>query len=63
MRVDGELQACTEKPLTVSTARHLSYSLLSAGQISEFEKHLDLDFMTTDEDRERYRVNVSYNNA
>ena len=63
MRVDGELQACSQETLTVSTARHLSYSLLSASQISEFEEDLDLDFMTTDEDQERYRVNVSYNNG
>lgn len=63
MRVDGELQVCTEEPLTVSTARHLSYSLLSTNQIAAFKENLDLDFMTTDEDHERYRVNVSYNNG
>jgi twitching motility protein PilT len=63
IRADGELQACSEQTLTVSTARHLSYSLLSDSQISEFERDLDLDFMTTDEDHERYRVNVSYNNG
>ncbi len=63
MRIDGKLQACSEDSLTVSTARQLSYSLLSDNQVSEFENELDLDFMTTDEDHERYRVNVSYNNG
>ncbi len=63
MRVDGELQPYTEEGLTASMARHLSYSLLSDSQIDEFEKALDLDFMTADTDQKRYRVNVSYNNG
>lgn len=63
MRVDGELEPYTEHALSSSIARHLGYSLLSASQIEEFEKVLDLDFMTLDTDQQRYRVNVSYNNG
>jgi twitching motility protein PilT len=63
MRVDGELHPYTEQALTSSTARHLSYSLLSTSQIEQFEQTLDLDFMTADTDQQRYRVNVSYNNG
>ena len=63
MRVDGELQPVTEEPLALSVARHLSYALLTQSQIARFEETLDLDFMTSDDDQQRYRVNVSFNNG
>ena len=63
LRVEGELLPVTREPLSSRIARELSYSLLSPAQIAEFEQSLDLDFMTSDADHDRYRVNISYNDG
>jgi twitching motility protein PilT len=59
-RIDGALIPYGEEALTRSMARHLSYAMLSESQIKEFEENLDIDFMTTDDELQRYRVNVSF---
>jgi len=63
LRIEGELLPITREPLSREQARQLCYSLLTPTQIAEFEEKLDLDFMTSDADHERYRVNVSYNDG
>ena len=63
MRVDGELLPATRESLSPAQAKELSYSLLSRLQIDEFERTLDLDIMVSDENHDRYRVNVSYNDG
>ena len=62
-RIEGDLVPITKETLTPHLARELSYSLLSQDQIAEFEKSLDLDFMSSDADHFRYRVNISYNDG
>jgi twitching motility protein PilT len=62
-RLKGELQPITQGKLTTRAAKELSYTLLSPEQIAEFEESLDLDFMTSDADHCRYRVNISYNDG
>ena len=63
MRVDGALRPYSDDPLSASMSKHLSYALLSKKQIAKFEERGDLDFMSTDENLQRYRINVSYNNG
>lgn len=63
MRIEGELTPASRDPLTGVQAKELSYSLLSPAQIEEFERLLDFDFMASDPDRDRYRVNISYNDG
>lgn len=63
IRVERELTPVTQGALTSRAARELSYSLLDEDQIAEFEEALDLDFMIADQDRCRYRVNISYNDG
>ena len=63
LRIEGELIPATKEALSAAQAKELSYSLLSADQIATFEKQLDLDFMAADAERNRYRVNVSYNDG
>jgi twitching motility protein PilT len=62
-RIKGELQPVTREVLDARMSRELTYSLLTAGQIADFEANLDLDFMYVDEKRSRYRVNVNYADA
>ncbi len=61
LRVEGELMPITKESLTAKLAKDLTYALLSPAQIAEFEQALDLDFMTSDAEKHRYRVNISYN--
>ncbi len=63
LRIEGALLPATKEALTSQLARELTYTLLSQDQISEFEESRDLDFMTADTQRNRYRVNVSYNDG
>ena len=63
MRVDGALRPYSDDPLSASMSKHLSYALLSKKQIAKFEERGDLDFMSTDDILQRYRINVSYNNG
>jgi twitching motility protein PilT len=62
-RIKGELQPVTREVLDNKMAKDLTYSLLRADQISDFEANLDLDFMYSDEKRNRYRVNVAFNDG
>ncbi len=61
LRVEGELLPITKEPIPARLAQELTYALLTPEQIAEFEQTLDLDFMTADMEKHRYRVNVSYN--
>jgi twitching motility protein PilT len=63
LRIEGELVPATKEALPPSLSRELAYAFLTREQIEEFEKKLDLDFMMSDEDRCRYRVNISYNDG
>jgi len=63
MRIEGELIPVSKEPLTKTLARELSYGLLKPEQISQFEEKLDFDIMTSDADRNRYRINLSYNDG
>ncbi|NOX58522.1 MAG: PilT/PilU family type 4a pilus ATPase [Planctomycetes bacterium] len=62
-RVGGELQPVTREVLDSRMARDLTYALLTPEQVEEFERDLDIDFMYADAKRNRYRVNVSYNDG
>lgn len=63
LRINGELLPATKESLNPQQARELSYSLLTQAEIDEFERKLDLDFMTSDTNHERYRVNLSFNDG
>ena len=63
LRIEGELIPATKEALSSPLAKELTYTLLDQDQISDFEKSLDLDFMTSDADHQRYRVNISYNDG
>lgn len=63
MRIEGELIPVSKEPLTKTLARELSYGLLKPEQITHFEEKLDFDIMTSDADRNRYRINLSYNDG
>lgn len=63
LRIEGQLMPITQSTLTPRASKELSYALLSPEQIAEFEEALDLDFMIPDEDRNRYRVNISLNDG
>lgn len=62
-RVEGELVPVTREPLPARLARELSYALLDEAQVLEFEQNCDFDFVTSDEQRCRYRVNISFNDG
>jgi twitching motility protein PilT len=62
-RVKGELQPVTRESLDSKMAKELAYSMLRPEQITYFEEQLDYDFMLTDDERNRYRVNVSVNDG
>ncbi|MHC5115140.1 MAG: type IV pilus twitching motility protein PilT [Planctomycetota bacterium] len=63
LRVEGKLIPATRKAVNSAGARELSYHLMTREQILEFERTRDLDFMTSDESKHRFRVNVSYNDG
>ena len=62
-RVGGELQPLSNEILSASASRHLACALLSESQLAQFDADLDLDFMVTDPNQLRYRVNVGYFNG
>jgi twitching motility protein PilT len=62
-RVGGALQPLSAEVLTASGSRHLACALLSEHQIAQLDSDLDLDFMVTDPNQLRYRVNVGYFNG
>lgn len=62
-RVEGELHPATREALTPKLARDLSYAMLTPEQVEEFERERDIDFMLSDADRNRHRVNISYNDG
>ncbi len=63
LRIEGELHRASQGVLSAQTTKELSYSMLKPEQIRDFEENLDLDFMTSDSDHNRYRVNVSFNDG
>lgn len=63
MRLKGELVPVSSEIISSQSAKKLCYSLLNHDQIFEFEASLDIDFMSTDIEHNRYRVNISYNNG
>ncbi|HWL94206.1 MAG TPA: ATPase, T2SS/T4P/T4SS family, partial [Phycisphaerae bacterium] len=62
-RVEGELMPATKEALSDKLAKDLSYAMLSPEQVDEFERERDIDFMLTDADRNRHRVNISFNDG
>jgi len=62
-RVKGELQPVTREVLDPKMARDLAYAMLTPEKIQHFEQHLDYDFMLSDAERNRYRVNIAYNDG
>lgn len=62
-RVAGELVPVTRETLTAEKAKDLTYSILTDEQKATFESDLDIDFMMTDPQKNRYRTNVSYNDG
>jgi len=63
MRLNTELTPVLSESLSPSKAKEICYSLMDHEQVGEFENALDIDFMFADETRNRYRVNVSYNDG
>lgn len=62
-RIDGKLQALTDQPLTLSTARHLATAPLSERQRASLQDDLDVDLMCIDDQQQRYRVNIAHANG
>ena len=62
-RVAGDLMPVTRELLDSRMAKDLTYSMLSDEHREAFERDLDFDFMMSDAQHERYRVNVSYNDG
>ncbi|HRX83998.1 MAG TPA: PilT/PilU family type 4a pilus ATPase [Phycisphaerae bacterium] len=62
-RVKGELLPVTREVLDARMARELAYTMLTPEQIKHFEENLDHDFMLSDDDRNRYRVNIAFNDG
>lgn len=62
-RVGGDLVPVTRETLTPEKAKELTYSILTDAQKEEFESKLDIDFMMTDREKNRYRTNVSFNDG
>ena len=62
-RIADELIPVSRETLDAVKARQLAYSLLSPERVTEFESNLDIDFMASDAEHNRYRVNISYNDG
>lgn len=62
-RIEGDLQPATKEPLSAKLSKDLCFALLTPEQITEFESERDIDFMMADSDRNRHRVNISYNDG
>ncbi len=58
-RVDGVLVATKGSPLPAQTLQGLLYTLLSSGQVEEFEREKELDFAFTLDGEDRFRANLS----
>ena len=59
LRIGRELIPVTKGKLTAENSRELALELLNDEQKAQFEKNLDFDFMSTDNNG-RYRVNFGY---
>jgi twitching motility protein PilT len=59
-RIDGDLKALEEKPLTPEEVKSLIYSVISAERIVEFEKNHELDFSFGVSGVGRFRTNVHF---
>jgi twitching motility protein PilT len=62
-RIKGELQPVTREVLDAKMTKELTYSMLNPEQVARFEDEYDHDFMMADDDRNRYRVNVAFNDG
>jgi len=58
IRIDGDLKALEEKPLTPEEIKSLIYSVISAEKIAQFEKSHELDFSFGVRGVGRFRTNV-----
>ena len=58
LRIDGELFPLDSKPLTPEMTKTLAYSILTEGQIKEFEQEKELDMSFGIKGLSRFRVNV-----
>ena len=58
MRVQGELVALGERPLTRSETKSLVYEILTPAQREHLEKHRDLDFAYRLQGRNRFRCSA-----
>src|SRR5438552_65894 len=63
MRIGDDLLPASKEVVTKEQSRELAYGLLTEAQQIEFEDRYDLDFMYADENRCRYRVNISFNDG
>ena len=62
-RIKGELTPISKDRVSPEAARHLAYGLLTKDQVTEFEITGDFDTMLTDDNGDRYRVNVCKNDG
>ncbi|MFQ6067209.1 MAG: type IV pilus twitching motility protein PilT [bacterium] len=59
-RIDGDLKALGNKPLTPEEAKSLIYSVINAEKIAEFERTHELDFSFGLSGLGRFRTNVHF---
>jgi twitching motility protein PilT len=58
LRVHGDLVPMKMDPLDADESRRLAYSVLSEGQIADFERNLELDYAYEIEGVARFRCNI-----
>ncbi len=58
LRIDGELFPMDSKPLSPDMTKNLAYSILTEGQIKEFEDEKELDMSFGIKGLSRFRVNM-----
>jgi len=59
-RIDGKLRTTSDQSLTQADSKDLVYSILTPGQIADFEENLEIDFSFGVEGVGRFRTNVYY---
>ena len=58
IKVEGDLIALGDAPLPAGMAKKVAYSLMNEGQITEFERELELNMAIAVPNSGRFRVNV-----
>ena len=58
VRIDGELRALTERPLTDADVRMLLYSIMNGRQRSQYDLEREVDFAIAVDGGRRFRVNA-----